>query len=75
MYLMKIRYPNFNSEAGAVWRQVFVLSMMPWMRKNRVFSDVRVSQAIQGLARMKLEAIEDEKGLMALRGGCWRPQR
>jgi hypothetical protein len=64
MYLMKIRHPNFNSDAGAVWRQLFVLCLMPWMRKNRVFSDERVSQAIEALARRKLEVEEDAKGLV-----------
>ena len=63
MYLMKWRYPNFNSNAGAVWRQLFVLSLLPWMRKHRVFSDVRLSQAIEALALRKLEVEEDEKGV------------
>lgn len=63
MYLLKIRHPTFNSNAGAAWRQLFVLAMMPWMRKHRVFSEERESQAIEALALHKLEMEEDNKGL------------
>jgi len=63
MYLMKMRHPNFNSNAGAVWRQLFVLSLLPWMRKHRVFSDIRLAQAFEALTRRKLEAEEDAKGV------------
>lgn len=64
MYLMKMHQPGFNSNAGAVWRQLFVVAMMPWMRKHRVFSDVRLSQSIEALARYKLEAEEDAEGFV-----------
>ena len=68
MYLLKMRHPEFNSNAGAVWRQLFVLAMLPWMRKYRVFSEERKSQAIETLALHKLEVKEDAKGLVELFG-------
>jgi len=63
MYLMKMQHPSFTSHAGAVWRQLFVLALLPWMRKHRVFSDIRLSQAVEALARRKLEVEQDEKGV------------
>jgi len=33
------------------------------MRKHRVFSDIRLSQAVEALARRKLEVEQDEKGV------------
>lgn len=63
MYLMKIRHETFVSNAGAVWRQLFVLAVMPWMRKHRVFSEERLSQAIEALSKRRLEAEEEAKGL------------
>jgi vacuolar-type H+-ATPase subunit H len=62
MYLMITKNPKFGSDAGATWRQLFVLSFMPWMRKYRVFSQERISQAKDDLALRKLEAEEDEIG-------------
>lgn len=63
MYILKLRHPNFNSNAGAVWRQLFVLAMMPWIRKHRVFSAERALQAVEALAKHKLEVEEDNMGL------------
>ena len=33
MYMMKLKKDKFCSEAGAHWRQLFVVSLMPWMLK------------------------------------------
>lgn len=44
MYLMKLKNDRFGSEAAACWRQLFVVSLMPWMMKLRVFSDKRLER-------------------------------
>lgn len=63
MYLMKLRHSSFGSNAGAVWRQLFVVALLPWMRKYRVFSEERLSNAISSLSLRKLQAKEDAKRL------------
>jgi hypothetical protein len=63
MYLMKLRNPNFGSNAGAVWRQLFVMALMPWMKKHRIFSEERISQATEALSIRRMEEIEDAKAL------------
>jgi hypothetical protein len=45
MYMMKLKNDKFSNEAGACWRQLFVLTLMPWMIKLRVFSDKRLEGA------------------------------
>ena len=42
MYMMKLKDDSFGSEAGACWRQLFVVTLMPWFVKLRVFSDERL---------------------------------
>ena len=37
IYLLKIRHGNnFASDAGTSWRLIFVLSLFPWLRQDRV---------------------------------------
>lgn len=55
---------RFGSSAGAVWRQVFVQTLMPWMRKYRVFSQVRLKQAMEALAINRKIADEEAKGIL-----------
>jgi hypothetical protein len=62
-YLMKLRNPHFGSNVGAVWRQLFVLALMPWMKKHRIFSEERISQAMEALSIRRMEEVEDAKAL------------
>lgn len=37
LYLLKLRYKDrFGTRAGAAWRILYTLALMPWMRKYRV---------------------------------------
>lgn len=53
MYMMKMRYGNdFGRRSGSCWRVLFVLCLMPWMRKYRLRSissmeelDLEIQQA------------------------------
>lgn len=37
MYMMKLRYGNeFGKRGNSCWRQLYVLCLMPWMRKYRL---------------------------------------
>jgi hypothetical protein len=64
IYLMRFRHKKrFVSRAGAVWRQVFVLTLMPWMRKHRVSSEVKLQQSVEALVINRLIAKEEAKGI------------
>lgn len=47
MYMMKLKSDSFCSEAGACWRQLFVASLMPWLVRQRVFSDERLGAKLE----------------------------
>lgn len=36
MFLMKLKHPNFAKRAGSMWRLLFVMALMPYVRKNRI---------------------------------------
>jgi hypothetical protein len=62
MYLMKLRYKNFVTDAGAAWRQVFVILLYPWMAKHRVFNEERMQQAWRSLIQRQNEDESDRAG-------------
>ncbi|GAX19612.1 hypothetical protein FisN_19Hh192 [Fistulifera solaris] len=65
MYLMKFRHQSkFVNDAGAVWRQVFVQYLMPWLRKYRIMRAARMSQSIEALALQKIHDKEEAKGVV-----------
>jgi hypothetical protein len=62
MYLMRLRHKSFGSDAGGCWRQLFVLTLMPWLMKHRVFHEQRCSDSVKDQfleAKLKLEEEED----------------
>lgn len=61
MYLMKLRHKDFaGSRASAAWRQLCIVAFFPWLAKNRVFNEERVTQAAMALAERR--AREEEFG-------------
>lgn len=41
IYLLKLRHgKSFGSSAGAAWRILFTLALMPWLRRHRVYPKV-----------------------------------
>jgi hypothetical protein len=69
MYLMKLKHnTSFCSDAGAVWRQLFVQAIMPWARKYRVFNEERLSETMKALSKRRMETEEDNKGTLARMG-------
>lgn len=43
MYMMKLKCDTFGTEAGSCWRQLFVVALLPWFTKLRVFTDHRLA--------------------------------
>lgn len=68
MYMMKLRYgSDFGRRANSCWRLLFVLCLMPWMRKYRLCAfpsleglEVEIEEAEAELAAEEEEAIVDE---------------
>jgi len=41
MYLLKLRYGDeFGNSAGGLWRLIFVLALMPWLRRYRLADEL-----------------------------------
>jgi len=56
MYMMKLRYGGeFGKRSGSCWRVLFVLCLMPWMRKYRL----RTISSIDGLEE-EIEQVESD---------------
>lgn len=64
IYLLKLKHrDNFANRAGSCWRLLYVLALMPWMRKYRVCSDgVSKSQA-----EVEAEVENEQIGRMSIR--------
>jgi len=62
LYMLKLRYgKRFGTRAGAVWRILYVLSLMPWMRKYRVNARPRLSRLPENVDRFSFDDIYFEK--------------
>lgn len=62
MYMMKLKHgPKFGSEAGACWRQLFVVALLPWMKQNRVHTEERVAFQWEKLRHQHLQRVGKKK--------------
>ena len=69
MYLMRFHHKKkFGSNAGAVWRQVFVQILMPWMKKHRVLHQARLKQSMEAMMINRKVAEDAAIGLAARLG-------
>jgi hypothetical protein len=66
MYLMRLRHKSFGTDAGGCWRQLFILTLMPWLLKNRVFYAKRLENDSED---QRIEAklrLDEERGAIEL---------
>ena len=72
MYLMRLRQgKSFGSEAGSCWRQLFVVALMPWLIKHRVYHEQRAANSIADLlGEAKLKLDEDRNRLKEVGQGA-----
>ena len=61
MYLMRLRHKSFGSDAGGCWRQLFVLTLMPWLMKNRVFHEKRCSDSVNKDQLLEIQVKREEE--------------
>jgi hypothetical protein len=66
MYLMRLRHKSFGSDAGGCWRQLCVLTLMPWLMKHRVFHEKRCSDSVKDqLLEIQMKLEEEEEATVA----------
>lgn len=62
LYLLRWHHGiDFGGRAGAVWRQLFVLALCPWLQKYRVYRQERTKQSLAELEQRRLTALEASK--------------
>jgi hypothetical protein len=70
MYLMRLRHRSFASNnACACWRQLFVLTLMPWLMKYRVFHKQRSVESLRDQQSEKEVQAEEDRELMTEMAG------
>lgn len=63
--LLRKANDDFGSDAGATWRQLVVLALLPWMSKYRVFDEVRAQQAVLALEQQRQEEKDQQEFLFS----------
>ena len=64
LYLMRLRHRDFGSDAGGCWRQLFVVALMPWLMKYRVYHEQRCADAITDqLSEIRIQLDEEKDPL------------
>lgn len=58
---MKLKNTSFCTRAGAVWRQLAILAVFPWLAKYRVFGEERLSNALLSFQKSSEETKADTK--------------
>lgn len=73
MYLMRLRYKTFaNSDACGAWRQLFVLTLLPWLLKYRVSEEQRCIESLKDQdSEREVEADEDKDAVEATTEEIW----
>mmetsp|Transcript_3330 Transcript_3330/g.3675 ORF Transcript_3330/g.3675 Transcript_3330/m.3675 type:complete len:162 (-) Transcript_3330:128-613(-) len=65
MYMMKLRHKgNFGKTSGSMWRLLFVVALMPWLKKYRIQDELNVEdedllKKIKEMSDVKKEVIEN----------------
>lgn len=60
LYLLKLRYGDaFGTAAGAAWRILFTLGLMPWLRKYRIQPSVKQSSLKDSSAMKSGQAFDE----------------
>ena len=59
MYMLKLRFPDFDTRAGSYWRLLFVLTLMPWMRQYRSAQPLDFLEHEMVEAEIEMEAAMD----------------
>jgi len=69
MYMMKLQHGDkFGTQAGSIWRLLFVFALMPWLKKYRIFSADELAEVEKDLlgkvskmsGRRQVKELEDE---------------
>lgn len=70
MYLMRLRHKSFaSSDACACWRQLFVLTLLPWLMKYRVFEEQRGLESLRDQeSEREVKADEDREVISEMAG-------
>ena len=66
MYLMRLKYKSFaSSDACGAWRQLFVLTLLPWLMKYRVYEEQRCLESLQDQASEKEVEMDEDRDALA----------
>jgi hypothetical protein len=74
MYMMRLRYKSFaSSDACGAWRQLFVLTLLPWLMHSRVNEEQRCIESLRDQeSEREVEADEDRDALVEIADDIFR---